>query len=179
MVEAVITTLEVSSVGVRQNYLKMATNPFSVENNTFLNTWFEADPAERLRARERIQDALNLLFVLLNLSHMLLRNTQNGNPLSRNFVVQLLKSMKFSDSIDRYFLSKHSLYKYMDQTDLGDANSINVVETLFYHVNFELHRAQTLETNTSFRNMEANGLLDSSMWKFSNGDQSEHHAKHL
>jgi hypothetical protein len=47
-------------------------------------------------------------------------------------------------SIDRYFLTKATLYSYRNQADLADKNDFNIIETLFSYINFELHRAQTL-----------------------------------
>jgi hypothetical protein len=73
MVEAILTTIEVASINSRQNYCKGQQNsPFGVENHLIINTWFEGDPSKRLEARERIQDALGLLFMLLNLQKILL-----------------------------------------------------------------------------------------------------------
>jgi hypothetical protein len=86
-------------------------------------------------------------------------------------MMQLLKSMKFMSSIDRYFLTKSTLYCYRDQADFADNNSFNIIETLFSHVNFELLRAQPLEFNSSLRFVESNWILDSNWWAFRSSHQ--------
>jgi len=104
--------------------------------------------------------------VLLNLTQTLVRSERREHPLTHNFVVQLLRSMKFPAAIDRFFLTKSSLYTYRDQAEFADNNTINIVETLFAHVNFELLRAQPVEFNTSLKYAETNGALDSTNWRF-------------
>lgn len=179
MVETILATVEVTSINSELSYAKVQGNIFGVENHLIVNTWFDSDPAMRLNARERIQDALGLLFVLLNLSQILTRSDRRESSLSSNFVVEQLRSMKFQPTIDRLLLTKSSLYSYRDQADFANTKTINIVETLFAHLNFELLRAQPLEFNTSLRFAEANSMLDPSSWSFGSNDLAEQEARSL
>lgn len=87
--------------------------------------------------------------------------------------------MKFSAAIDRYFLTKASLYSYRDQADFAESNSINIVETLFAHVNFEMIRAQNLSYNTSMKYADTNGSLNVMMWGFRASDPQDQSTKSL